>query len=110
MPDPPGASAGAWGDGVKQGKEVPLTFFWEGEDLFDGANRPDEDDLLRAPDGVAFAELLEVDWLLPCSVFLSINLEEFVDGQKKVSYHLLSFVWLSLEYTDEVIEVYFDVG
>ena len=58
MPAPPGASAGAGGDGVNQGGEVALALFWEGEDLFDGVNRLAEDNLLRDPGGVAFAEIL----------------------------------------------------
>ena len=67
-----GAPAGTGGDGVKQGEEVALAFFWEGEDLFDGVNLPAKDDLLRAPGGVAFAEIFEGYWLLLCSVVLSI--------------------------------------
>ena len=66
--------------------------FWEGEDLFDGVNRPAEDDLLRVSGSIAFAELLEGDWFLPCSVVLGIRPEEFVDGAKEVSLNPPSFI------------------
>ena len=79
-------------------------------DLLDGVNRPCEDDLLCAPGGVAFAELLEGDWFFPCSVVLSVRSEEVVDSAKEVSRHLPYFDWPSLDYNDEVIKVYFDVG
>ena len=75
MPELPGASAGAGGGGVEQGKEVSLAVFWEGYDLFDGVNRPAEDNIMCAPGGVTFAELLEGDWFLPCSVSLGISPE-----------------------------------
>ena len=102
--------AGAGGGGVNQGKEVALEFFWEGEDLFDGVDRPAEDDLLRAPGGVAFAGLLERDWPLPYSVVLSVWPEDSVDGAKKVSRHLTSFIRTSLYHTNEIIKVYFNVS
>ena len=73
-------------------------------------NRPAKDDLLCAPGGVAFAELLEENWFLLCSVVLVTRSEEVVNGEKEVSRHLLSFGWPSLDYTNEVIEVYFDVS
>ena len=59
MPAPLGASADARRDGVKQGEEISFAIFQEGEDLLDGVNRPSEDNFLRAPGGVAFAEILE---------------------------------------------------
>ena len=110
MPAPPVASAGVGGGGVEQDKKVALVVFWEGDDLFDSVNRPAEDDLLRTPGGVAFAELFEQDWLLSCSVVLSFLAEEFVDGAEKVSRHLISFVQTSLYYTNEFIKVYFGVS
>ena len=81
----------------------------EGDDLLDGVYCPSEDYFLRAPGGVAFAELLEGDWFFPCNVVLVVTTEEFVDGAKEVSHHLPSIRWPSLCYTDETIEVYFDV-
>ena len=77
--------------------------------MLDGVNFPSENNLLCAPGGVSFAELLEGDWFLPCSVVLVISLEEVVDAAKEVSRHLPSFDCPSLDYTDEVIEVYLDV-
>ena len=71
--------------------------------MLGGANFPSEDNLLHAPDGVSFAELLERDWSLLCSVILVVRSEEFVDGAKEVSRHMLSFGWTYLDYTDEVI-------
>ena len=46
-------------------------------------NRPAEDDLLRATGGVAFAELLKVDWFLPCNVVLIFRAEEFDDWRER---------------------------
>ena len=109
MPVPPGASDGAGRDGGKQGKEVALAIFWEGEDLFDGVNFAAKDNLLHTPGGVAFAELLDGDYFFLCSVVLGISPEEFVNGAEEVLRHLPSFGWHSLDYTDEFIEVYFDV-
>ena len=87
-----------------------LAIIWEGEDLLDGVNRPSEDNFLRAPGGVAFAELLEGYWFFPCSFVLVIGLEEVANDMKEVLRHLPPFDWSSLDYTDEVIEVYFDMG
>ena len=78
--------------------------------MLDGVNRPAEYELLRAPGVVAFVGILEGYWFLPYSVVLVIRTKEVVDGAKEVSRHLPSFGWPSLDYTDEVIEVYFDVG
>ena len=72
MPAPPGASSGAGGDGFEQGLEVPIVLFWEGEDLIDGVNRPSKDKLLHAPGRVGFADIFEGDWILLCSVILSV--------------------------------------
>ena len=69
-----------------------------------GVNRPAKDNLLCDSGGVAFAELLEGDWFVPCNVVLVVRAEEFVDGAKEVSQHLLSLRWPSLRYTNEVIE------
>ena len=110
MPEPPGTSVGAGGDGVDQGEDVALAIFWESEDFLDSVNLPANDDLLLAPGGVAFAELLEGYLFLPCSVVFVVRLEDVVNGAKEVSRHLPSFCWPSLDYTNEVIEVYFDVG
>ena len=68
------------------------------------------DDFLRAPGGVAFVELLEGYWFFPCSFVLVIGLEEVANDMKEVLRHLPPFDWSSLDYTDEVIEVYFDMG
>ena len=73
MPVPPGALSGPGEDGFEQGEEVTLAIFWEGEDLLDGFNRPDKNNLLRAPGGVTFAELLDGYWFLLCSVVLVIR-------------------------------------
>ena len=78
--------------------------------MFDGVNSPAEDDLLHAPGSVAFANIFEEDWLLLCSVLLNIWPEEFDDAAKKVSRHFPSFVWTSLYFTNEVIDVYFNVS
>ena len=64
---------------------------------------PSEDDFLRAPGGVAFAELLDGDWFLLCSVVLVVGSEEVVDSVKEMSRHFPLFCWPSLNYTDEVI-------
>ena len=94
------------GDGFEQGNEVGLAIVWEGEDLLHCVDFPAEDDLLCAPGGVAFVELLEGDWFLPCDVVLVVRAEEFVDGAKEVSRHLPSLCWPPLCYTDESIKVY----
>ena len=65
MPAPPRALAGANRGGVDQGEDIFLAIIREGEDFHDGVNCPSEDDFLRAPGGVAFAEVLEGDWFLP---------------------------------------------
>ena len=91
------------GGGVDQGEEIVLAIIWEGEDLLDGVNRPSEENFLRAPGGVAFAELLEGYWFFPCSVFLVIGSEEVVNSAKEISRHLMLFRWISLDYTNEVI-------
>ena len=70
------------GGGFEQGKEVVLSILWEGEELLHCVDRPAEDDLLCAPGGGAFAELLEGDWFLPCNVVLVVWAEEVVDGAK----------------------------
>ena len=75
MPASPGTSAGTGGDGFEQGKEVGLTIVWEGEDLLRGVDRAAEDNFLCAPGGVAFAELLEGDWFLPCDAVLVVRAE-----------------------------------
>ena len=75
MPAALGASDGAMRDGVNQGEGILLAILWEGEDLLDGVYRPSQDNFLRAPGGVAFAELLEGYWFLPCSVVLVVWLE-----------------------------------
>ena len=110
MPAPPGALDGAGGDGVDQGEEVALAIIWEGEDFLDGVNRRAKDDLLHAPGGVAFGELLEGYWFLPCSVVLVIRSEEVVNGAKEVLHHLPYFGLPYLDFNNEVIKVYFDVG
>ena len=63
---------------------------WEGEDFFGGVNGPAEDNLLRAPGGVDFLELVEGDWFLVCTVILVVGSEEFIDGAKEMSHHLPS--------------------
>ena len=75
----------------------------EGEDLLDGVYHPSKDEFLRAPVGVAFAELLEGDCFFPCSVVPFVGSEEVVDGMKYMACHLSSFCWPSLDYTDEII-------
>ena len=80
-----------------------LAIIWDGEDLIDGVNRPSKENFLRAPGGVAFAELLEGDLFLPCSVVFVVRLEDVVNGAKEVSRHLPSFCWPSLDYTNEII-------
>ena len=80
-----------------------LVIIREGDDLLDGVYCPSEDYFLRAPGGVAFAELLEGDWFFPCSVVLVVGSEEVVDGVKEMSRHLPPFCWSSLNYNDEVI-------
>ena len=87
-----------------------LAIIWDGEDLIDGVNRPSKDNFLRAPGGVAFAELLEGDWLFPCSVVFVVGSEEVINGAKYMLLHLQLFSCPSLDYTDEVIYVYFDMG
>ena len=72
-------------------------------------NLPAEDNLLCAPGGVTFADILEGYWFLPCDVVLVVRAEEFVDGAQEVSRHLPYLFWPPLCYTDEVIEVYFDM-
>ena len=99
----PVASAGAGRDGVKQGEEIALAIIREGEDLLDSVYHPSEDNFLHDPGGVAFAELLEGDWLFPCRVVLVVGLEEVVDGVTEMSHHLTPFCWSYLNYTDEVI-------
>ena len=106
---PPEALSGAGGGGVDQGEEVALALFCNFEGLFGGVNCPAKDDLMRAPGGVTFADIFEGDWLLPCIVVLSVQPEEFVDGEKKVLRHFPSLVRPSLYYTDEIVEVYFDM-
>ena len=71
--------------------------------MLDGVNRPLEDDFLRAPGGVAFADLLEGDWFFPCSVILVVGSEEVVNGAKEMSRHLPLFSWPPLDYTYEFI-------
>ena len=61
----PGASAGAGRDGVEQVKEIALAILREDEDLLYGVYCPSKDNFLRAPGGIAFAEILEGDWFLP---------------------------------------------
>ena len=109
MPASLGASSDTGGSGFEQVKEVGLAIVWEGEDLLHCVDCPAKDDLLCAPGGVAFAELLEEDWFLPCNVVLIVRAEEVVDGAKEMSGHLPSLCWPSWFYTDEVIEVYLDV-
>ena len=109
MPASLGASAGTGGGFFEQGKEVGLAIVWEGEDLLHCVDCLSKDDLLCAPGGVAFEELLEVDFFLPCNVVLVVRTEEFVDDAKDLSRHLPYLRWPSLCYTDEVIEVYLDV-
>ena len=109
MPASLGASAGTGGGGFEQGKEVGLAIVWEGEDLLHCVDCPAKDDLLRAPGGVAFTELLKGDWLLPCNVVLVVWAEEVVNGAKEMSCHLPSLRWTSLCYIDEIIEVYLEV-
>ena len=103
MPAPPGASSGIGGYGVEQGDETALAIIREDEELLDGVNQPSEDDFLRAPGGVAFAEILEGDWFLTCNVVLVVRSEEVVDDAKDILRNLLSFCWTSLDYTDKVI-------
>ena len=83
MPAPLVASAGVGGGGVEQDKKVALVVFWEGDDLFDSVNRPAKDNLLCTPGNVAFADILEANWFLTCSVVLGIRPREFVDGAKR---------------------------
>ena len=109
MPAFLGTSAGTGGDGFEQGKEVCLAVVWEGYNLLHCVDRPAKDDLLRAPGGVTFAELLKGDCLLPCNVVLVVQAEEVVDGAKEMSYNLPSIRWPSLCYTYKLIEVYVDV-
>ena len=52
-----------------------LAIIRDGEDFLDGVYHPSEEDFLRAPGGVAFAEFLEGDWFLPCSVVLVFGSE-----------------------------------
>ena len=99
----PGAPTGARRDGVEQVEEITLVILWEGEDLIDGVYFPSKDNFLRAPGGVAFVELLEGDWVLPCSVVLVVGSEEVVNGVEEILRHLPPFCWPSLNYTDEVI-------
>ena len=80
MPALTGALDGTGKDGVYQGQEVGLAVIWESEELLHSVDCPADDDLLFAPGGVAFAELLERDGLLPCDVVLVIRSKEFVDG------------------------------
>ena len=80
-----------------------LAIIWDGEDLIDGVNRPSKENFLRAPGGVAFAELLEGDWFFPCSVVLAVGSEEIFDGAKLMLRHLPSFCWTSLDFTNEFI-------
>ena len=82
----------------------------EGEDLLHGIDCPSEDDIFCGPGGVTFAELFERDGLLPCYVFLVIRSEELVDGVEEMPRNLSSLYWPPLSYTDEIVEVYFDVG
>ena len=105
MPAPLGASAVTGRGGFEQGKEVGLAIVWESEDLLHGVNRPAEDDLLCAPGRVAFQSFLR-DIGFSCAMsylFLGRN-------SLSLSRHLLSLCRPPLRYTDEVIEVYFDVS
>ena len=76
MPAYASRNAGTGGGVFEQGKEVGLAIVWEGEDLLHYVDRPAEDDLLHAPGGVAFAELLKGYWFLPCNVVLVVRSEE----------------------------------
>ena len=60
---------------------------------------------MHALGGVAFAEFLEQDWFLTCSIIVSVWSEECVDGAEEVPHHLSSLVWPSLHFTNEIIEV-----
>ena len=91
MPATPGASAGAGRDGVEQGEEIALEIIQEGDDLLDCVYRPLEEDFMRAPGGVAFAQLLEGDWFFPCSIVLAVGLEEVVNGVKDMSWQMPAF-------------------
>ena len=64
---------------------------------------------MHAPGGFAFAELLERDWFLACSVVWSVLEEELVDGSEEVPRHLFSLTWPSLYYLNEITEVNFDM-
>ena len=99
----PGALAGAGRDGVEQVEEIALVIIQEGEDLLDDVNRPSEDAFMRDPGGVAFAEILEGDWFLPCSVVLVIGSEQVINVVKEMSRHRPSLCWPFLDYTNEVI-------
>ena len=103
MPAVPGASSGAGMDGVEQGEYIALEILWKGRVLLDVVYLPSKDDFLYDPGGVAFAELLERDWLFLRSVVLVVWSEEVVNGVKLMSRHLPPFHWPSLKYTDEVI-------
>ena len=104
-----GASAGTGGGGFEQGNEVGLAIVWKGEDLLHYVDRPAKNDLLFAPGGVDFANLLEGYWFLPFNIILVVRTEELVDGAKEVLRHLPSLCCSSLCYTNEVVVVYFDV-
>ena len=80
-----------------------------GWDLIYHINHPAKHDFLHAPDDVAFAKLLERYWFLACSVIFRFWAEEFINGAEEVPCNMTSLVWPSLHYTDEVIEVYFDM-
>ena len=82
MPETPGASAGAGRNGVNKGEETALAVIQEIEYLLDSVYCPYEDNFLRAPVSLAFAELLEGDLFFPCSVVLFVGSEEVVDGVK----------------------------
>ena len=73
MPASLGASAGTGGGVFEKGKEVGLAIVWEGEDLLHCVDLPAKDNLLCAPGGVDFEELLEVDFFLPCNVSLLLG-------------------------------------
>ena len=51
--------------------------------MFDRVNFPAKDEFLRAPGGVAFVELLEGDWFLPCSFGIGISTEDFSSIARK---------------------------
>ena len=84
---------------------------WEGKDLLHGVDCPAEEDLFCAPGGVAFAELFlrEMGSSRAMSSLL-FGWKSSSMARKRCRVICRLSVAPPLGYTDEIIEVYFDMG